>query len=62
MSAAAKFSPFITTTHTYKIVDGHEILVDVLVPKKLLEAEADSEVKKQKRPLVARFHGGALVS
>ena len=61
MSTAAKFAPFITTTHTYKVIDGHEILVDVLVPKKLIEAGADSEVKKQKGPLVARFHGGALV-
>ena len=61
MPIAAKFAPFQTITHAYKVVNGHEILVDVLVPKKLLEAGADSEVKKQKRPLVARFHGGGLV-
>ena len=57
-----KLNPFSISTHTYKVVDGHEILTDVLIPKKLLELGPDSDDWKGKRPVMVRFHGGWLVS
>ncbi|KLO14286.1 alpha/beta-hydrolase [Schizopora paradoxa] len=56
-----KLSPFSISTHTYKVTDGHEILADVLIPKKLLELGSDSEEWKKGRPVMVRFHGGWLV-
>lgn len=53
---------FSISTHTYKVVDGHEILVDVLIPKKLLQLGVDSNEWKKGRPISVRVHGGGLVS
>ena len=44
-------------THTYKVVEGHPILVDVVVPKSLLEKGPHSEAWKTKRPIeIGRAH------
>ncbi|KAI5120188.1 hypothetical protein M0805_002654 [Coniferiporia weirii] len=56
-----KYAHFSVSTHTYKTVDGHPILVDVLVPKGLLNEGAESENRKTKRPVILRFHGGWLI-
>lgn len=53
---------FSISTHTYKVVDGHEILVDVLIPKKVLELGPESVEWKELRPISVRLHGGGLVS
>lgn len=53
---------FSISTHTYKVVDGHEILVDMLIPKKLLELGPESVEWKEPRPISVRLHGGGLVS
>lgn len=46
--------PGITLTATpYKVVNGQDILVGVMVPKELAPG---------KRPVIVRFHGGFLVS
>ena len=59
VSAAAltpeKFSPFHIHSTSYKVVNGHPISVDILVPKNL-------ESGTKKCPLMVRFHGGFLVS
>ncbi|KLO19124.1 alpha/beta-hydrolase [Schizopora paradoxa] len=56
-----RFSVFNITSHTYKVVQGHEILLDILVPKRLLDPKFGTENNGQKRPLLIRFHGGWLV-
>lgn len=50
--------PFKITTHTYKRLEGHDFLVDIFVPKNLLEDDSKS---KSHRPVAIRFHGGWLV-
>jgi len=55
-------APFSISTHTYKIVDGHEILADVLIPKKLLLLGPGSDEWTKGRPILVRVHGGGLVS
>lgn len=57
-----RLGPFSISTHTYKVVDGHEILADVLIPKKLLELGPNSDDWKKGRPIMVRYHGGWLVS
>ena len=47
------YSDFTVLTSTYKIVQEHEIKVDVLLPPKL---------KTGKAPIIVFWHGGALVS
>ncbi|KAH8703219.1 Alpha/Beta hydrolase protein [Talaromyces proteolyticus] len=47
-----EFTNFNILQATYKIVDGHEIRADLLIPKSL---------SKDKAPVIARFHGGGLV-
>ena len=58
MSAAAmnpeKFTPFQIHGTSYKVVNGHPIGVDILVPK-------DLDPGTKKCPLIVRFHGGCLV-
>ena len=56
-----KLSGFSISTFTYKVVDGHQILVDVLVPKSLLELGPEAQEWNVKRPLLVRIHGGFLV-
>ena len=46
-----KAAPFEITAHTYKIVDGHSILLDIHVPKKLLEKGSSSAEWKKKHPV-----------
>ncbi|KLO07463.1 alpha/beta-hydrolase [Schizopora paradoxa] len=53
---------FSISTHTYKVVDRHEILVDVLIPKKLLDLGPGSDEWKKPRPISVRLHGGGLVT
>jgi acetyl esterase/lipase len=48
-----KFSNFTITTTPYKIVNGQEIPVHVFTPK---------TIKPGKAPLLARFHGGFLIT
>ena len=57
-----KAAPFEITAHTYKIVDGYSILLDIHVPKKLLEKGPSSAEWKKKHPVVVAVHGGWLVS
>ncbi|KAL5514545.1 hypothetical protein ACEPAG_1861 [Sanghuangporus baumii] len=54
-----RFAPFELLTHTYKRVDNVPILVDVLIPKKLIQESSGS--RKVKRPVMIRIHGGWLV-
>ena len=54
-----KFAEFTISTHTYKVVEGHSILVDVAVPKKLLDTQGNA---KKKAPICVELHGGWLVS
>ncbi|KAL5478603.1 hypothetical protein ACEPAI_2787 [Sanghuangporus weigelae] len=54
-----RFASFELSTHTYKRVDNAPILVDVLIPKKLIQESSDS--RKVKRPVMIRIHGGWLV-
>jgi len=61
LPAEDKLGPFSISTHTYKVVDGHAILTDVLIPKKLLELRPDSDDWKSARPIMVRIHGGWLV-
>ena len=49
-----KFADFNVIQATYKQVHGHDIRADVLVPKSLSA--------RGPRPVIARFHGGGLVS
>ena len=39
-----KFAEFTISTHTYKVVEGHSILVDVAVPKKLLDTQGNERL------------------
>jgi acetyl esterase/lipase len=48
-----KFANFNIISTTYKKVGTHEIAVDIIVPKSIASG---------KRPVIARFHGGFLVS
>lgn len=48
-----KFSKFNVTTATYKIVNGQDIDVAIFIPK---------AVHTGKRPIIAHFHGGFLVT
>lgn len=56
-----KLSPFNVSSYTYKVVDGHPILLDVLIPKKLIDEGPQSDKWNSKRPLMIRYHGGWLV-
>ncbi|KAI5118649.1 hypothetical protein M0805_002569 [Coniferiporia weirii] len=56
-----KYSPFHISTHAYKLIDGHPILVDVFVPRKLMNEEPNSASWSEKRPVIVRIHGGWLV-
>ncbi|THH06379.1 hypothetical protein EW145_g4129 [Phellinidium pouzarii] len=56
-----KLVPFSVSTFTYKIVDGHSILADVIVPKKLFGEGPGSPKWKAKRPVIVRYHGGWLI-
>lgn len=49
-----KFTNFNILQAAYKVVDGHEIRADLIIPKSLATAS--------KAPVIARFHGGGLVS
>ncbi|CRG85972.1 hypothetical protein PISL3812_02975 [Talaromyces islandicus] len=51
-SLGQKFTNFDILQSTYKIVDGHEIRADILIPRSLPAGKA---------PVIARFHGGGLV-
>lgn len=44
---------------SYRQIDGHDIAADVFVPKSLI-ASLSTE-RRVRRPLILRFHGGALV-
>lgn len=57
VSLVDRFSAFNISTHTYKVVDGYPILVDVLIPKSL----ATGGNNKTKAPVSVRIHGGWLV-
>ena len=48
-----KFANFNILQANYKVVDGHEIRADFIIPKSLPAGKA---------PVIARFHGGGLVS
>jgi acetyl esterase/lipase len=52
MATEDMFPGLKVTTTPYKVVNGHEILVGVMVPEKLAPG---------KRPIIVRFHGGFLV-
>jgi hypothetical protein len=52
MAADTFFAGFHVTTPVYKKVDGHEITLNVLIPK---------GVRPGKLPLIVRWHGGFLV-
>lgn len=56
-----KLSPFRVASYAYKVVDDHRILLDVLIPKKLIDEGPQSDKWKSKRPLMVRYHGGWLV-
>jgi cephalosporin-C deacetylase-like acetyl esterase len=47
-----KHSLFNVFTTPYKIVSGHAITLDILIPKQLSSG---------KHPLIVKIHGGALV-
>ncbi|EEA19549.1 hypothetical protein TMatcc_009683 [Talaromyces marneffei ATCC 18224] len=47
-----KFANFNILQANYKVVDGHEIRADLIIPKSLPAGKA---------PVIARFHGGGLV-
>ena len=49
---ASKFDSFDIISKTYKVVKGHNIVVNVLVPKAIAPGKC---------PLVVRFHGGGYV-
>jgi acetyl esterase/lipase len=50
-------------TTSYKVVNGHEITVDVLIPHTLPGSTIKSSRKPNTGvPVIARFHGGGLVS
>lgn len=49
----SKFANFNILQANYKVVDGHEIRADFIIPKSLPAGKA---------PIIARFHGGGLVS
>lgn len=51
--AIQNLSLFNSFTIPYKTVNNHEITTDILIPK---------NIKPGKHPLLARFHGGGLVS
>ncbi|KAF4961505.1 hypothetical protein F66182_18234, partial [Fusarium sp. NRRL 66182] len=48
----SKFANFNILQANYKVVDGHEIRADLIIPKSLPAGKA---------PVIARFHGGGLV-
>lgn len=48
-----KFANFQVLQANYKVVDGHEIRADLIIPRGLPAGKA---------PVIARFHGGGLVS
>lgn len=56
-----KFERFVKTTHAYKVIQEHPIFLDVIIPKRLVEAGPDSEEWKAKRPVMLYFHAGWLV-
>ncbi|KAL5497708.1 hypothetical protein ACEPAH_2639 [Sanghuangporus vaninii] len=54
-----RFASFQLSTHTYKRVGNASILVDVLIPKRLIQGSPPTQ--KTKRPVMIRIHGGWLV-
>lgn len=60
-SPTDRLEPFSISTHAYKTVDGHDILLDLLLPKKLISEGLGSEKWSAKRPVLVRYHGGWLV-
>ncbi|OKL61364.1 hypothetical protein UA08_03814 [Talaromyces atroroseus] len=50
---APKFTKFNILQAPYKVVDGHEIRADLIIPKSLPAG--------RKAPVIARFHGGGMV-
>ncbi|KUJ17425.1 alpha/beta-hydrolase [Mollisia scopiformis] len=48
-----RFEPFNITNHPYKVVNGQEIDLNVLIPK---------NIHTGKRPIIIHFHGGFLIS
>ena len=42
-SSTDRLEPFSISTHAYKTVDGHDILLDLLLPKKLVSEGLGSE-------------------
>lgn len=52
MATEDLFPGFEVKTVPYKQVNGHEILVGIMVPEKL---------PPRKHPIIVRFHGGFLV-
>lgn len=60
-SGDGKYADFFITTHTYKTVDEHPILVDVLIPKTLIQ-DRRGYATNPKRPILLRYHAGWLVS
>ena len=59
MLGDGKFADFFISTHTYKTVDDHPILIDVLVPKALVQERRGAGMLE--RPVLLRYHLGALV-
>lgn len=55
----SRFENFTIINTTYKVVSGHAIGADFLIPKRLLAAEDGSS---KPRPVMLRFHGGGLVA
>ena len=59
ISPDKKLAGFTTSTHTYKIIEEHPILVDVSIPKAHLLSQDNA---RKKVPICVEFHGGGLVS
>lgn len=49
----SKFADFDQSDVVYKTVNGHEIATSIFVPK---------ETQPGKRPVLLRWHGGALIN
>lgn len=51
----SRFDPFHVLTTPYKVIDGHEITLNVVYPKSLKPSPRGS-------PIIIRFHGGGLAA
>ncbi|THH04847.1 hypothetical protein EW145_g5225 [Phellinidium pouzarii] len=56
-----RLSPFQIFTHAYKVVDGHSVLVDIRIPKKLIDEGPAGSSWKIKCPVIVQIHGGWLI-